>query len=86
MPALNIKDPDAHELAVELAFRTKRSLTQAVKESLRDSLARCRSGQEEAQRVVDRVMRIGKGISELPVVDTRTPDEILGYNEFGLPE
>jgi antitoxin VapB len=86
VPALNIKDPDVHDLAVELAKQTKQSLTQAVKESLRESLARRRSGQEEARRVLERVMRIGRNIAALPVLDSRTPDEILGYNDFGLPE
>lgn len=86
MPTLNIKDPDVHELAVELARQTKLSLTQAVKESLRESLARRRSGQEGSQRVVERVMRIGRNVAALPVLDSRTPDEILGYNDFGLPE
>jgi hypothetical protein len=40
MAALNIKDPEVHELAVELAQRTNRSLTDAVKDSLRESIAR----------------------------------------------
>ena len=86
MPAINIKDPEVHDLAVELARQTNLSLTQAVKESLRESLARRRSGQEESRRVVERVMRIGRSVAALPVLDSRTPDEILGYNDFGLPE
>jgi antitoxin VapB len=91
MPALNIKDPTVHELAVELARQMDQSLTQAVKESLRESLARRRSGEEDsrhvlARRVLERVMRIGRNIAAMPVLDSRTPDEILGYNDFGLPE
>jgi antitoxin VapB len=86
MPTLNIKDPDVHELAMELARQTRQSLTQAVKESLRESLARRRSGPAESRRVVERVMRIGRNIAALPELDSRTPDEILGYNDFGLPE
>jgi antitoxin VapB len=66
LPALNIKDPEVHDLARELARRTKRSLTQAVKDSLRESIAR---------RIASR-----------PVLDTRASDEILGYNDSGLPE
>lgn len=31
------------------------------------------------------LMRIAKEFRELPVLDARTPDEILGYDEFGLP-
>ena len=86
MPTLNIKDPDVHELAAELARQTKQSLTQAVKEALRESLARHRSGQEESHRVLERVMRIGRNIAALPILDSRTTEEILGYNEFGIPE
>jgi hypothetical protein len=53
LAALNIKDPEVHELAAELARRTKRSLTEAVKE-------RQRSDQADSQRVVERVMRIAQ--------------------------
>jgi antitoxin VapB len=84
--ALNIKDPEVHDLAIELARRTKRSLTEAVKESLRDSLARQRSPKTDAQRVIERVMRVGQRIASRPVLDSRTPEEILGYNDIGLPE
>jgi antitoxin VapB len=86
LPALNIKDPEVHELAVELARRTKRSLTEVVKDSLRESLARQRSRQTESQRVVERVMRIAQRIASSPVLDPRTPEEILGYNDIGVPE
>jgi antitoxin VapB len=86
LAALNIKDPEVHELASELARRTKRSLTEAVKDSLRESLARQRSSQVQSQRVVERVMRVAQRIAASPVLDARTPDEILGYNDIGVPE
>jgi antitoxin VapB len=86
MAALNIKDPEVHALAVELARRSNRSLTEAVKESLRESLKRQRSGPTDSRRVVERVMRIAQRIAARPVLDTRTPDAILGYNDIGLPE
>jgi antitoxin VapB len=79
LAALDIKDPEVHELAAELARRTKRSLTEAVKE-------RQRSDQADSQRVVERVMRIAQGIASRPVLNPRTPDEIIGYNEIGVPE
>jgi antitoxin VapB len=28
---------------------------------------------------------ISRKIAALPVLDSRTPDEILGYDEFGIP-
>jgi antitoxin VapB len=86
MAALNIKDPEVHDLAVELARRTRQSLTEAVKDALRESLSRQRSRELDSQRVVERVMRIGQRIAIRPVLDSRTPDEIIGYNSFGVPE
>jgi antitoxin VapB len=86
MAALNIKDPEVHELAAELARRTNRSLTEAVKDSLRESLTRQRRRQTDSQRTIERIMRLGKRIASRPVLDSRTPDEILGYDESGIPE
>ena len=80
MAALNVKDPEVHDLAVELARRTNTSLTQAVKASLRESVARDRD------RVVDRVMRLAARIASRPVLDPRTPDQILGYDDAGVPD
>ena len=36
------------------------------------------------QRVAT-LMAIGKSFAALPVLDTRTDDEILGYDDYGLP-
>ena len=47
MPVLNIKDPEVHALAVELAEHTGQTLTQAVKEALRDRLARERAAKSD---------------------------------------
>ena len=78
MASLNIKDPEVHERAVELAQRTRRSLTEAVKDSLRESLARQRVRRIDAQRAVERVLRIAQRIASSVVLDPRTPDEIVG--------
>ena len=53
MAALNIKDPEVHALALELARRTGRSLTEVVKDSLRGSIARRRSAKTDSRRVVE---------------------------------
>jgi antitoxin VapB len=86
MPILNIKDPEAHALASELAQRTGQSLTQAVKEALRDRLAREPITKSAQQRLVARVQELGRRASSRPVLDPRTPEEILGYDEFGVPQ
>lgn len=85
MAILNIKDPEAHDLAAELARRTGQTLTQAVKEALRERLAHERVSQTDKTRLVGRVMELARRASSRPVLDPRTPDEILGYDEQGLP-
>jgi antitoxin VapB len=85
MASLNIKDPDVHALAAELAAATGRSMTEVVRDSLRKSLEIERGRQTDHRRVVARVMEIAARASSRPVLDSRTPDEILGYDEHGLP-
>jgi hypothetical protein len=36
-------------------------------------------------RLADRLTEIGERCARLPVYDSRTPDEIIGYDEFGVP-
>lgn len=84
MAILNIKDPEAHALASELARRTGQTLTRVVTETLRDRLVRERAVSGQA-RLAARVLEIGRRASSRPVLDPRTPDEILGYDECGVP-
>lgn len=85
MPTLNIKDPEVYEIASELARRTGVSMTEVVRKSLRDTLAANNANQSVQSRKLARVMEIARRISSSPVLDPRTPDEILGYDEHGLP-
>ncbi len=34
---------------------------------------------------VDRMMAISERFAAYPVLDSRSPDEIIGYDEFGVP-
>jgi antitoxin VapB len=85
VPSLNIKDPEVHALAMELARRTSRSMTEVVRDSLRKSLERERTRHTDRSRVGNRVMEIAARITSRPVLDHRTPEEILAYDENGLP-
>lgn len=38
------------------------------------------------ESVAKRMQEIGANCSRLPILDARNSDEILGYNEIGLPE
>jgi antitoxin VapB len=80
---LNIKNDEAHKLATELAGLTGESLTSAVTLALRERLARERR-RRRPDLVAARLMKIGSQFAAL--ADTgRSPDEILGYDEDGLP-
>jgi len=52
----------------------------AILESLRAQNAIPR-----AKPTVDEIMAIGRGFSSLPVLDDRSADEIIGYDENGIP-
>jgi antitoxin VapB len=45
------------------------------------TLSRQRRSPEEIERSV---MEIAKRVAALPILDTRSDDEILGYNEHGI--
>lgn len=82
--ALNIKNPEAHRLAQELAEATGSNLTEAVTEALRESLHARR--QEDSFEVLwAEVVGLQQFVAALPDRDTRPPDEILGYDARGLP-
>lgn len=82
--ALNIKSEEAHRLARELAEATGESMTSAVTQALEERLARLRrSGARIGLR--EAVGEIQAFVAALPDRDTRSAEEILGYDERGLP-
>ena len=81
MPVLNIKDPEAHRLASEIAQKTGKSLTRVVVDALRIERALTEP------RPVDRVWlkNLQGRVAAIPKVEHGTPEEIIGYDENGLP-
>jgi antitoxin VapB len=84
--ALSIKNADADQLARELAETTGETITEAVVQAIRERLERERARRQSAagQRAA-RIRRIQERIARLPVRDQRPADEIIGYDEHGLP-
>ena len=82
--ALSIKHPEADRLARELAKSTGEGLTEAVINALRERLAR-EKGRKRGRRLSEELRAIGERVAALPVLDTRTPEEILDYDDRGLP-
>ena len=82
--APNIRNEEAERLAEALAKLAGETKTEAVTRALRDRLDRMR--RERAGRpLADELDEIAKHCSQLPVRDARNPDEILGYDEHGVP-
>lgn len=81
--ALSIRHPEADRLARELAACTGETLTEAVIEALRQRLKRER-GRSTTRRLSDELRAIRKRCAALPLLDDRSPDEILGYDDNGL--
>jgi len=82
--ALNIRNREAEELAEALAKLAGETKTEAVRRALRDRLARLRR-ERAGRRLADELDEIARNCARLPVKDSRTPEEILGYDERGLP-
>jgi antitoxin VapB len=82
--ALNIRDREVHELARRLAERTGETMTEAVRKALAERLDRTAApvpADIELRR--RRIRAIVEEFRGLPVLDDRSPDEIVGYNEHG---
>ena len=81
---LNIKNPETDRLARELAAATGETLTDAVTRALKERLERT-TGQRHSRSLRADIERIQERVSQLEVLDQRSADEILGYDENGLP-
>ena len=83
--AISIKDPETDRLARALAAATGESLTDAIRTALRDRLARESQRSRRARGVGLEIRRIQERVARLPVLDKRSPEEIIGYDDHGLP-
>jgi antitoxin VapB len=81
---LNIRNKQAEELAGALAKLTGETKTEAVTQALRERLERVRRARSK-RRLVDELDAIAVHCATLPVQDPRNADEILGYDEHGIP-
>ena len=85
--ALSIKNTEVERLARELARRRRVSVTEAIRQSLERQVARERLvPRDEADDLFQRLMAIAERAAQVPKrQDAMTDDEILGYDELGIP-
>jgi len=82
--ALNIKHPEADRLARTLARTTGESITEAVLTAIRERLQR-ETGRGDREAVQKNIRAIQRHFMEGRAKDAPSADEIIGYDEYGLP-
>jgi antitoxin VapB len=82
--AISLKDPETDRLARAVAAMTGETLTNAIRTALAERLEREKRRRGEPGDLATRFREIGEHCAALPDYDTRTPDEIVGYDETGM--
>lgn len=82
--ALNIKDPATDRLAREVARHTGETITDAIGVALTERLQRLQRQASHRNHAAALQHYIDRGRMRA-TLDDRTPDEIIGYDENGLP-
>jgi antitoxin VapB len=82
--ALSLKDKETDRLARAVAALTGETLTDAVRIALAERLERERLRRGQPARLADQLAALGRECATLPDFDTRSPDEIVGYDDTGL--
>jgi antitoxin VapB len=84
--SLNIKNPATVALANELANREGVSKTAAIHQALNERLRRIGYGDSAQERLLGDLRAISERVARLPEFDARTDEEIVGYDELGIPD
>lgn len=81
---LSIKNETTEHLARKVADETGESITEAIQKSLAERLERLKMRRRN-RALTGQIEDLLRRVDALPTLDTRSPDEILGYDENGLP-
>ena len=83
--SLNIKNPATVALVDELARRRGISKTAAIHEALTERLHRLGYGATEKDQLLAEMRAIRERVAKLPELDSRSDEDIIGYDENGIP-
>jgi hypothetical protein len=83
---LNIKDPEAYQLASEIAQLTGKTLTRVVVDALKHEKEALKPASEEID--MTRVQQILARMHSMPDADPRSAEQIMDdlYDRYGLPK
>jgi antitoxin VapB len=82
---LSIKNDETERLVRELARREGVGVTAAIHRAVAERLGKSAPSKRDPEAMLTAIRKIQADVAKLPILDNRTPDEILGYDEFGLP-
>ena len=82
--ALSIKNDEVEMLARKIANERGLTLTETIKAALKQ-YEQFSKPLRDNERMRREVRQIQNEVAALPVLDDRSPEEILGYDENGLP-
>jgi antitoxin VapB len=81
---LSIKNDGTERLAREVARETGESLTEAIQTALQERWERLKA--KRRNRLLPAQLEdVLRRVDALPTLDSRPEDEILGYDEHGMP-
>lgn len=83
--SLNIKNPATVALIDELARRQGISKTAAIHQAISERLHRMGYGEGTQDRMLGELQAIRKRVARLPELDSRSDEDIVGYDEDGIP-
>lgn len=81
---LRIDNPEIEALIRELAKSTGKTVDESVAAAIKEKHARLAKA-NSGRNVVEELNQIALRCAALPDVDTRSLEQILGYDESGLP-
>jgi antitoxin VapB len=81
---------ETEQLARLLAIKSGRTPEEVVKEAIEAKareagVALDEHGKPSTKLALDKLREIADRCAALPLIDPRSPDEIIGYDEFGVP-
>ncbi len=83
--ALSIKDPEADRLVRELAAVTGESITDAARKAFAERLQRVNAQRDDSGARRARLQEIVDRARQQPLLDERSPEDVIAYDEHGLP-
>lgn len=83
---LSIRNREVERLARMLARSRGISMTEAIRQALANEISQQDPQPESHEEArLHRMLEIARSAASLPVLDDRSEDEILGYDDHGLP-